>query len=825
MSSSAPFPNDGDDDGYNSNYTTDASNHGHSSNFQNNYDDDDQYQYHRTDILKLILYDLNSAIAPRKARLLAIRTALEEFDHDNELLHDEELDLRADHILLQKLAYALSIDPCSDEVGYICAAFEAVYRASKERLAESFHEISDALLPLFVEMIRPPPTTTRGGWGAEFSLRRHQQQKQQRQKQEETLEENKRGTMESDSSSADAMNQSDNVMKHMACQISQEGNSVHPTTESSASAEAQELSMGAAIVPASFIGNCDTNDHQQQTIIDVQHQIIVNTNPISTAHTAVEGRYDQILPPLSPETAAPAAAGEKNDTIRMELEDAKQVMMLYQTTSESLSSAITGKKYGDETTAMSLRGGGGGQDDDNNIGSECNFIDREGDDDYDDNFVNDKSELTNDDDSSVLQSELNDLFGESRRSVSTRLMYDDQDNPFSDTSSLYDASTIASSFRNYGGGDTSVHSESKTRDLSATNFHDATSYLKTDEGDSGTGVGGDNWRGAARSGYNGYDIQHIDDGEENSRVHYDELSDNNHGKIINQWSSSGSERPHQFDEHDGDAVNGTKGGDLSQSQMRHMNESSTSRCYSGPEFHDSSSQKYEQRYHPNNNYTGEFSNLGGLEYNRDHPRQAQETDSAPSEYPRFEEHRQPSQAAQYASEPELPIDGHQLDEEKFPLKDESSNLNYNDRIRCDEDILQFQKPNLSSTSHHHYLNYFDPIAIEVCPVAIRKVLKILRYFSRVLSAMEPMAQQFGLVDTLLYHMMKKPLPDDHDNETASRIDAIAVVVNLACAEENKQMLVHHPGLLDVVINIANHDPIDEAREHASIVLMNLVSIC
>ncbi len=37
------------------------------------------------------------------------------------------------------------------------------------------------------------------------------------------------------------------------------------------------------------------------------------------------------------------------------------------------------------------------------------------------------------------------------------------------------------------------------------------------------------------------------------------------------------------------------------------------------------------------------------------------------------------------------------------------------------------------------------------------------------------------------------------------------------------MLVYHPGLLDAVINIANHDPIDEAREHAAIVLMNLVS--
>jgi hypothetical protein len=50
------------------------------------------------------------------------------------------------------------------------------------------------------------------------------------------------------------------------------------------------------------------------------------------------------------------------------------------------------------------------------------------------------------------------------------------------------------------------------------------------------------------------------------------------------------------------------------------------------------------------------------------------------------------------------------------------------------------------------------------------------------------------------------------------------VVNLACAEENKIMLVYHPGLLDAVINIANFDPIEEAREHAAIVMMNLVSL-
>eukprot|EP00578_Thalassiosira_sp_NH16_P026118 CAMPEP_0181095532 /NCGR_PEP_ID=MMETSP1071-20121207/10565_1 /TAXON_ID=35127 /ORGANISM="Thalassiosira sp., Strain NH16" /LENGTH=1590 /DNA_ID=CAMNT_0023177911 /DNA_START=86 /DNA_END=4858 /DNA_ORIENTATION=+ len=139
----------------------------------------------------------------------------------------------------------------------------------------------------------------------------------------------------------------------------------------------------------------------------------------------------------------------------------------------------------------------------------------------------------------------------------------------------------------------------------------------------------------------------------------------------------------------------------------------------------------------------------------------------------------------------------------------------------EEDIFQFKEPRLSMTPQQDYLNYSDPVEGDICPLAVRKVLKILRYFSRVLSAMEILAQHTGVVDALLYHMTKKPLSVDYDDEISSRVDAIAVVVNLACAEENKIMLVYHPGLLDAVINIANHDPIDEAREHAAIVLMNL----
>jgi hypothetical protein len=156
------------------------------------------------------------------------------------------------------------------------------------------------------------------------------------------------------------------------------------------------------------------------------------------------------------------------------------------------------------------------------------------------------------------------------------------------------------------------------------------------------------------------------------------------------------------------------------------------------------------------------------------------------------------------------------------------------------------------------------------PIAVLKILKVLRYFSRVLSAMVPMAQFPGLLDELIFQMKIRKVGNDGpdgilrtkqgtekdddshsfhsaksneseieigddrqnknrkrrnsqylNNASVARMDAIATIVNLACAEENKTKILEHPGLLDAVIHVAQNDPIDDAREHASIVLMNL----
>lgn len=165
-------------------------------------------------------------------------------------------------------------------------------------------------------------------------------------------------------------------------------------------------------------------------------------------------------------------------------------------------------------------------------------------------------------------------------------------------------------------------------------------------------------------------------------------------------------------------------------------------------------------------------------------------------------------------------------------------------------------------------------------LAVLKVIKILRYFSRILPAMGVIAHFPGLLDELIFNLRvpttstsssgseilhddysvqsensfhsahislgseyadamsfysvedagsqyttsSRKLMKDKDTDYISskgRIDAIATIVNLAVAEENKTKLLDHPGLLETVITMAQTDPIFEAREHASIVLMNL----
>lgn len=108
----------------------------------------------RSDVLKMILYELNTAISPKANRIKALKAVFEECNHSDPSKHDQELDLHADKILFQKLALSFSVERYSEEVGMILGLLELVYRASRSRVALSYNEIGESILPLLIEIIR-----------------------------------------------------------------------------------------------------------------------------------------------------------------------------------------------------------------------------------------------------------------------------------------------------------------------------------------------------------------------------------------------------------------------------------------------------------------------------------------------------------------------------------------------------------------------------------------------------------------------------------------------------------------------------------------------
>lgn len=928
---------------------------------------DDQ---NRTDMLKLILYDLNSAIAPRDLRLMAIHAALEEFDHDDELLHDEELELRADHILLQKLTYAMSVDASSIEVGHICSTLEAVYRGGRTRLAQSFHEICDALLPLFVEMVRPPPgynptimqqqqresMETKGleaerGTNASNAMdyenndaKRYMPPSEQRSEMmqenisaqqsyygdydddesaesveipsaypREYFEQRNKSASASagtDAAAADEMHEVDqseresippgtgDYLDELTRRISGgEGggtagfNTTYSTAASAHQQQHQPNDMNTIVPRLSFVSE---NDLQQALVL---HHTSINSN---TAAGADDFRLYSASPPgtssMFGQPAATGAVGEgqgdgTNDTIRMELEDAKQAMMnmpesvptpashgfgYYPKMSKRLTTVSMSTEQFDNRTpnylgieeedgVMALRGGG--KDDEN---------DEEDDDDTMPNVF----------DPSQFQSEFNDFVR--RTSANTGSEYEDsQDNPFSDTSSHHgtgtssfrgsgtSSSSFKNSFQGYGGGSSSsvgassvrsngggeqqwgsasltssyksyigsaYNEESKSNmvtedqyeagadNMSTHNpFSDSSSYR--DYGGGGSSVfsgsvgGGGGGHGMMGRNDNDYRFPKID---EHSESGGDGNNFNYQGGFNNDFahddeSGSGGQAAPEFDEQGGysgsapavfagygdevDSYVKTKmDGDQSQTSAGYARSGGTTSygdSSGGSEYHEADQGQEAGEYSSAQGYEGYSRNYSEMFFSDDQNarRHSEVTDdwggqgegamesgglmgareqftdgtnklymSQMTDFTPVPGFTPELERDQYYSEPVSSMGQFQTYEEEKQEAEypNSSEKNLRDGIvGQDEDIFQFQEPRISMTSQD-YFNYSDPVEGEICPLAVRKVLKILRYFSRVLSAMEPLAQQTGLVDACLYHMTKKPRSVDYDEEIASR---------------------------------------------------------
>ncbi|KAL9181106.1 hypothetical protein ACHAXT_009911 [Thalassiosira profunda] len=857
---------------------------GSSGHAASSYADDEYANYsdamaeaERSDILKLVLYDLNSAIAPRDIRLMAIHAALEEFDHDDEPLHDEELELRADHILLQKLTYALCVDPRGVEVGYILAAMEAVYRAGRSRLAQSFHEICDALLPLFVEMLRPPagwhPTLVSAAGKGEVSAVANEavvgevnddrsSSKHGDYYPEETSGHHPTSYGDYDEESAESVEIPsqpaseffDNMARGSAANSSSRASQPCDGTVSPVTECVDDSLRGASTIASDLRRSIPKGtdaylaEMRRRTSDPSESDVPLGGRPQGAHLEATEGNALVPQPPVPLEEGNdralvphPAPTGQwqdpstgGNERIRMDLQAATEALH-GQTSSGPLLQghplAIEGGIAEEDEEAMSLRGGG--EEDDEEEEEEGTVgVDQ-------------------------LTTFRNMVLGEARGNPFSDT-HDDQDNPFSDDSSFKGHIGIS-------GGYDKIDSETHGEDEHDNPFLDHSSFRGSSTHSETSGMmSNDHMRrrqtiesestGATPRQFNTSINRRppeapetpASDSEQRGAAGFDEQGgfsgtapqvfagfedeDDEQGRresFVNSESkcsgsgSGGSSTRDPVEETGGlkDSFfhNANGEGKFDQSERSGHSDRSGRSYQSGPSYRTGHSYPYSEytgdpsAYSPgrSSGHVGtQYTEASGYADNPNARRQSELTDEWDESMRSGLEEGLPP--APRSHEHELQF----RDEAKY---DGGSHGHHGS---VDEDIFQFNEPRLPKTSTD-YCSYSDPVDGEVCDLAVRKILKILRYFSRVLSAMEPLAQQAGLVDALLYHMTRKPRSVDYEEEIAGRVDAIAVVVNLACAEENKIIMVYHPGLLDAVINIANNDPIDEARELAAIVLMNL----
>ncbi len=823
--------------------------------------DDEDYYYdandqNRLDILKLILYDLNSAIAPREVRLMAIQAALDEFDHDDDVLHDEELDLRADHILLQKLAYAISIDPGSDEVGYICSALEMVYRAGRTRLAQSFHEICDSLLPMIVEMIRPPlpgtrkhSTTKKRGSTAEEDLV-SSEEKRDLLDGENSLNNtpfmepvdpsnaSRRFTYgDSDESSAESVQIPSGTGEYFEQmnRAKQESNNVAQKDQTEKDSHNQELVLKPielvddSIVPVSnaLESYKPVSKSRRQSLESAEDTIrrdLTNADEALKRLTSVESPESGQLVSAQNNGAGPMVAVTTN--VGLQIQSQRRDPRLSGLTLESGIDEIK-----EEDEVMHLRGGGSGS-----------VI--SGSDDVSENVIDQNSRINENGDDVPLFDPTTMTLGS--QSDASFVYPDSCDNPFSDENDFQNGaedkehqsmderkesdfdqeggfSGNAPEIRPFGeslqttGPYNAGYDEEKTNSRSSA---DDTNMNVSDREDYENGmsngpfdVGGGFSGSAPEIRPLGESLQ-VNDAYQNSG---NKVEDDD--EVLYRPAGEESAADTARDEFD---VGGGFTG--SAPQVRPLGESLLN-----PDSYPVRNGNDEDSYLPQKRQSeltdkdwGSRRESDSVDYNENKRHSGVSSEDWDSR--RESDLDQWSESDRRQSEY---TDGNfSADQDYGRRLDSVEEDSYDPTFRSsavEEDIFQFREPLKMSKTVDSQASYLEQDNEFVCELAIQRVLRILRYFSRVLSAMELLAQQPGLVDSLLYRMKKSAHSND-ENEISARVDAIAVIVNLACAEENKIMLVYHPGLLDAVIDIANHDPIEEAREHAAIVLMNLVRL-
>jgi len=110
-----------------------------------------------------VIEAISSSISPNERRE-ALSSAILIFDHNMQSLHDEELELGADSVLVKHLGYLFSRKQTSgrkpsmerlivNEMSVTCEALEMVLRASPSAVSQSFHRFGAEVLDLLIHLM------------------------------------------------------------------------------------------------------------------------------------------------------------------------------------------------------------------------------------------------------------------------------------------------------------------------------------------------------------------------------------------------------------------------------------------------------------------------------------------------------------------------------------------------------------------------------------------------------------------------------------------------------------------------------------------------
>lgn len=600
--------------------------------------------------------DLNSAIAPAEHRILALQTAIAEFDHDEDWKHDEELDLHADKILFQKLAFCFTSDPGSEEVAMICTALEMVYRASRQRIALSFSELRESVLPIFVTMLNKPL--------------RYQK-----------LEE----------------------LEH-------------------------------AILEA---------DHKRSPGVVVDEPLLVGSNKKSTVAKDMQDSYSSYS---NDYPQKPKASTYDDD-------------QTYATYDDGYPQKPKASSYDDDQTYAT------NDDDYPRKPKASNYDDDQSYATYDDDYPK-KPKASSSDDDQTYATFANDDKGYAQNDTS----YANNTASYAEDSYVeYEDGEDPETLRVRGGAG---GNDSQAQQSYADQSFAQDSYVE----------GGASYVQGEGSYRDQYDVETV-------------MSEETYGDSLGKPVKS-----KQLDE-DASSVY-SEYTEAAFTKPSYARDDATIYTTDGmPPIAEESPQEGDL------NTIGEGSRESGTEYS--------ESFGVEKSFSNHQSFPAPTRSVNDAQSVVSHARG--LKEKKRQQETRDGNALIQ-RLEAELKLIRFDIP--------------------ANPIAVGRSLQVLRYFSRVLSAMVQLAHHPGMLDALVYQLERQPYgkykqhfyeyengepraEDEMDELQGARIDAIATIVNLACAEENKSKIANHKGLLDAIADVAQNDDSEEAREHAAIVLMNL----